>query len=100
MTQEEFKQELQNIEELLNTPIVERPKYKAFYEQVKQIANNVPECLELGYTKELRQAEVWMANKSTLQRIRDEETIEYLNTAKERTNLLFKKYIDYLYSNK
>lgn len=96
MTQQELAQELQKIDEFIKTPVKERPKYKAFYEQVKQQADNVTVCSELGHTKKLRQSEVWMINHSALQRIQEEESEWYLHAAKLRTDLLFKKYAESL----
>lgn len=92
MTQEQFKKELELIDEFIKTPVQERPKYKEFHERVKQMADNVTVCPELGHTKELREAEVWMTNRSALQRIQEEESKWYLHAAKVRTERLFKKY--------
>lgn len=84
-----LEEELKKIDDFIKTPISERPRYKAFYEQVKQMADNVTVCPELGHTRELREAEVWMANRPTLNRIQQEESEEYLRIANYKTKLLF-----------
>lgn len=96
MTPEQFVRELELIDEFIKTPVEQRPKYKEFHERVKQMADNVTVCPELGHTKELRQAEVWMVNRSALQRIQEEESKWYQHVAKIRTDLLFKKYTESL----
>lgn len=96
MTQEEFKQELQKIEEFIKTPVEERPKYKEFHEQVTQMAE--AEKATEYEPKWAREAYVWMANRKTLQRIQEEESEWYLHAAKVRTDLLFKKYTESLQS--
>lgn len=96
MTKEQFEQELQKIDEFIKTPVEQRPKYKEFHDRIKQQADNVTVCSELGHTKELRQSEVWMINHSALQRIQEEESEWYLHAAKLRTDLLFKKYAESL----
>lgn len=84
-----LEEELKKIDDFIKTPVSERPRYKEFHEQVQQIASNVTVCPELGHTRELREAEVWMANRPTLQRIQQEESEEYLRIANYKTKLLF-----------
>lgn len=88
MTQ--LEQELQKIDDFIKTPVKERPKYKAFHEQVKQIAEQ--EQSTESEPKWMREAYVWMANRPTLQRIQQEESEWYLYVAQVRTKDLLRRY--------
>lgn len=90
MTQQELTQELQKIEELLKTPVKERPRYKAFYEEIKKIAE--AEGATEYEPKWMREAYVWMANRKTFQNLQQEESEWYLRAAQIRTKDLFRRY--------
>ena len=81
-----FQEAEQKCKELMDTPIEERPKYKEFYNRLKEVIDQVEGIPELGQTKELRQARHWMANREILQRIAHEEGEEYLWKCKQIMN--------------
>lgn len=85
-----LEQELQKIDEFMKTPVHERPRYKAFYNKVKEMAEQEQET---EYEpKWMRESYVWMANRKTLQMIQEQESEWYLNQAKYMTRFAFQLY--------
>lgn len=80
-----LEKRFQQIEDFINTPVKERPKYKEFYERVKQMAEQ--EQATEYEPKWMRESYVWMANRATLLRIQQEESEEYLRHANYMTKL-------------
>lgn len=82
-----LQEELKKIEDFVNTPIQERPRYKEFYEQVKKIAEDTQAT---AYEpKWMKESYVWMANRPTLERIQQEESRQYTEIANHKTAKLF-----------
>ena len=83
-----LQEELAKIDVLMKTPVSERPRYKQFYEQVKKMAEEEQETVY--EPKWMRESYVWMANRPTLDLIRQQESEDFLMMARSETARIFR----------